>query len=81
MSWIEQVPVNEAEGVLEKIYAGAKGRTGKVAHIIQLMSLRPKLLGSFMNFYVQLMHGDSALSRSEKELLATVTSCANHCVY
>ncbi len=82
MSWIEQVSEEQAEGRLDGIYKSAIGRAGRVAHIIKLMSLRPKLLGSFMRFYGDLMMDeDSPLSRGERELIATVTSKANSCHY
>ncbi len=81
MAWIEQVPETGATGALAKIYASASQRAGGVANILKVMSLRPRLLGSFMSFYVQLMQSDSSLSRSERELLATVTSQVNECHY
>ena len=65
----------------KKIYDSAKGRAGEVAQIIQVMSLRPQPLATFMRFYTQLMMGETTLSRAEKELLATVTSAANSCHY
>ena len=81
MAWIEQVPPDEATGELAKIYEAARGRAGSVAHIITVMSQRPRLLSSFMRFYVQLMKGETSLPAREKELLATVTSRANGCFY
>lgn len=81
MAWIEQVSDDAAEGQLAKIYAAAHERAGGVANIIRVMSLRPKPLGTFMNLYVQLMIGDTAVSRADKEMLATVTSQVNDCFY
>ncbi len=82
MAWIEQIADDAAEGRLASIYKAAMGRTGRVSKIISLMSLRPQLLSSFMRFYTDLMISeDSALSRAERELLATVTSKANSCHY
>ncbi|MEM8862322.1 MAG: carboxymuconolactone decarboxylase family protein [Chloroflexota bacterium] len=34
-----------------------------------------------MDFYGTLMFGPSPLSRSQREMLATVVSVVNHCVY
>ncbi len=81
MAWIQQVPTDEATGELEKIYTAAKGRSGDVAHIITVMSQRPRVLSTFMRFYVQLMKSETTLPSREKELLATVTSEVNGCFY
>ncbi len=81
MAWVKQVGDDEASGLLEKIYASARKRAGSVANIIRVMSLRPKPLSTFMRLYTELMHSDSTLSRSERELLATVTSQVNECFY
>lgn len=81
MAWIDQVPFDEATGELEKIYSAAQGRAGDVAKIITVMSQRPRLLSTFMRFYIQLMKSETDLPSREKELLATVTSQANGCHY
>jgi alkylhydroperoxidase family enzyme len=36
---------------------------------------------TFMQLYLQLMYGDSELSRREREMVATVVSRANDCHY
>ena len=81
MAWIEQISDADATGVLAKIYAGGRERSGDVANIVRVMSLRPKELNTFLNLYLQLMVGESTLPRAERELLATVTSVANGCFY
>ncbi|MEM7166883.1 MAG: peroxidase [Planctomycetota bacterium] len=81
MAWIEQVSERDATGPIAAIYKSAQERAGGIANIIRVMSLRPKLLNTFMRFYVDLMQGDSTLSRSDRELLATVTSGVNECFY
>ena len=81
MAWIEQVPTDEATGRLAKIYSQAEERAGGVANILRVMSMRPRSLANMMQFYMAEMFGDSALSRSEREMLATVTSWANDCHY
>jgi alkylhydroperoxidase family enzyme len=45
------------------------------------MSLSPRVLDASMGLYLALMHGPGALPRRERELLAVVTSRANHCHY
>ena len=81
MAWIDQVPVDEATGLLRKIYDAGTERAGQVANIIKIMSLRPRPLSTFMNLYLQLMKQDFEISPTERELLATVTSEVNGCFY
>jgi len=81
MAWIRQVPDDEAEGELARIYEAARARAGGVANIIRVQSQRPRQLATFMKFYVELMQGETALPRREKELLAAVTSQVNGCFY
>jgi alkylhydroperoxidase family enzyme len=52
-----------------------------VFNIVKAMSLRPPVLRSSMGLYREIMFGESALSRQERELLATVVSHANECFY
>lgn len=81
MAWIETISPEEAEGDLARQYEAAIKRAGKVYHIVQLQSIRPEILRTFMNLYLQIMHGPSGLSRAERELVATTVSRVNHCHY
>ncbi|OUU21458.1 MAG: hypothetical protein CBC13_09035 [Planctomycetia bacterium TMED53] len=82
MSWIRQGnPTDEPGGLLDQVYSAAKTRAGDVAEILKVMSLRPDLLQSFMQFYVQLMKGPGALTTAEREWIAVLTSEANNCHY
>jgi alkylhydroperoxidase family enzyme len=81
MAWIEIVPVEQAKGLLKKIYDAAVARAGKVWGITRVMSLNPRALDSSMKFYAALMFGRSDLSRAQREMLATVVSRKNHCLY
>jgi alkylhydroperoxidase family enzyme len=81
VAFIRQVPEDEAEGELARIYEAARARAGGVANILRVMSQRPKLLGAFIRFYVVLMKEETALPSREKELLAAATSHTNGCFY
>jgi uncharacterized peroxidase-related enzyme len=81
MPWIRQVEDHEAEGLCKKLFAEARERAGKVWNIVRLMSLRPKQLQASMALYREVMFGESALSRSERELVAVVVSETNGCFY
>ena len=81
MAWIKTVDPANAEGELKKEYARAVERAGKVFNILKVQSLNPEVLHASMDLYLATMHGPSALSRSERELLAVVVSWANNCFY
>ena len=81
MAWIETIPVAEAQASLKNSYDAAIKRSGGVANIVRIMSPNPQTLRASMGFYQVVMLGDSPLSRSLRELLATVVSRTNNCHY
>jgi alkylhydroperoxidase family enzyme len=81
MAYIRQIPPDQATGVLKRIFDEAIARAGKVWGILRVQSLNPAALEASTGIYKTLMFGPSALSRSQREMLATVTSRANDCFY
>jgi len=81
MAFIELVPQEKAAGLLRRIYDSATNRAGKVFNIVRTMSPNPPVLEAALNLYMRVMKGPSGLTRQERELVATVTSRANHCFY
>ena len=81
MAWIRTVAEGEAEGALGRLYAAAVARAGRVYGVVRLMSLAPRVLEASIGFYREVMFGDGPLPRRRRELLAVVTSAANHCHY
>lgn len=56
-------------------------KLGFVPNVLQAYTLRPEKLRNFVNTYNTLMLGDSGLSKLEREMIAVVVSCVNHCYY
>lgn len=81
MPWIQIVPPGEAKGRLKKIYDEAMERAGRVFGILSVMSPNPPVLDNAIGVYKAAMFGKSPLSRGQREMLATVVSAINHCVY
>lgn len=81
MPWIEQVPIEEADGLLKQQFDEALKRAGRVWHIVHVMSLNPAALRDNIRLYITLMMGASPLSRTQRELLATVASAEMECHY
>lgn len=81
MAYIRQVDPAEAQGLLKEQYEAGLRRAGKVFNILRIQSLTPEALDASMGFYTRVMLGKGPLRRWERELLATVVSKANGCVY
>lgn len=81
MAWIKLTQPAEAAGHLKSIYDAAVARAGRVWNILKIMSPNPPVLEASMAFYAAVMHGPSPLTRGQREMLATVVSARNRCVY
>jgi alkylhydroperoxidase family enzyme len=81
VAYVSQVDPDDAEGLVKKRYDEGLARAGKVFNILRIQSLSPEALDATMVFYTTVMHGKGALRRWERELLATVVSKINGCVY
>lgn len=81
MPWIEQVPIEEATGLLRREFEAALKRAGRVWHIVHVMSVNPEAMRDSIRFYATIMLKRSPLSRIQRELLATVTSAELDCFY
>lgn len=81
MAYIRQVEPDDAEGLVKQRYDEGVARAGKVFNILRVQSLSPDALDATMDFYERVMLGKGPLRRWERELLATVVSKINGCVY
>jgi alkylhydroperoxidase family enzyme len=81
MPWITQIFQEEATGLLRSELDKAVKRAGRVWNIVQIMSLNARTMKASMELYGSLMHGQSPLSRAQREMLATVVAAELGCVY
>ncbi len=81
MPWIEQIPVDNATGLLKKLFDDSIKRNGRVWNIKQVMSLNPEAMRDSYRFYNTVVNGDSPLTRIQRELLAVVVSKELNCHY
>ena len=81
MVWIRQVPVEEASGLLKRLFDDAIKRAGRVWRIVHVMSVNPEALRDSIRLYATVMLGDSPLSRVQREMLAVVVSAEVDCHY
>ncbi|MBB4287103.1 peroxidase-related enzyme [Roseospira goensis] len=56
-------------------------KLGLVPNVLRAYTGNPDKLRAFGRFYNTLMLGESGLSKLEREMIAVVVSCANHCYY
>jgi uncharacterized peroxidase-related enzyme len=81
MPYIHQVSDDEASGPVKRELDKARKRAGRVWNIVRIMTPNAEALRTSISFYSALMHGDSPLSRAQREMLAVVVSRANGCHY
>ena len=81
MPWIKVFTLEEATGFLKEQYDAAIQRAGRIWNIVSIMGQNPEAMKASMDMYGTLMHGPSPLSRGQREMLATVVSAHNHCLY
>jgi uncharacterized peroxidase-related enzyme len=66
---------------LQKYFAACDEKLGFLPNVLAAYSFDEAKLRGFMGFYNELMLGDSALSKLEREMVAVVVSSANRCYY
>ncbi len=81
MAWISVIEEGEAKGKLKDLYKRIAGERGKVANVLKVHSLNLQSLEDHLNFYENLVYGDIALSREEREMIAVAVSVTNKCPY
>lgn len=81
MPRVRVIPYDEARGPLKAEYDAALSRAGRIWNIVSIMSPNARVLRASMALYREIMYGPSGLSRGQREMLATVVSATNHCVY
>ncbi len=82
LAWIRTIPDDEAMGLLRRLFAAAIRRAGKVYNVVRVQGVRPPVLRSSTQLYLEVMKSEvSPLSRAQREMIATVVSRTNDCFY
>lgn len=78
------LPVPEHQQLPEEIrnfFDLCQEKLGLVPNVLKAYSQNLAQLNVFSRFYNELMFGESELTALEKEMIAVVVSCSNHCFY
>ena len=81
MPHIDQIDPRDAIGLTKREYDAAMRRAGRIWNIVSIMSQNGAVMRDSMRMYMSLLYGESPLSRAQREMIATVTSQVNQCVY
>jgi len=66
---------------IKKYFAKCKEKLGMVPNVLRAYAFNQDKLRNFMNFYNELMLGESGLSKLEREMIAVAVSSVNQCFY
>ena len=81
MAWIRVIDEDEAEGELKEAYDYIKHQRGRFGNVLRLHSLNPRALRLGADFMWCLMRGESGLSATQREMIATAVSATANCRY
>jgi uncharacterized peroxidase-related enzyme len=80
-AWIRVIEPEDAEGELKAVYEATVGKRGALAAVHKIHSLHPETLTAHMALYMELLFGQSPLTRREREAVAVAVSRTNGCAY
>ena len=81
MAFINIFNFEDSSGLLKKEYEKGIRRAGRLWKVLTVQSQTPEILQDSMRLYGSTMHGNSKISRFNRELLAVITSISNECEY
>ena len=81
MAFINIFNFEDSTGLLKKEYEKGIRRAGRLWKVLTIQSQTPEILQDSMRLYGSTMHGNSKISRFNRELLAVITSISNECEY
>ena len=84
MPFIRWIDDHEATGKVAEIYSAwkqANPHRSKMADILKCFSPNPQLLQAIIDFTYPLHFSEGHLSRRQKEMIATLVSGLNQCLY
>ena len=81
MAYIRMIEGEDATAELVDAYGKVAGARGRVANILKIHGIHPRVMLAHLSLYTELMFGRSELTRAEREMIAVAVSVVNHCHY
>ena len=81
MAWIDVIPAEEAEGTLKEAYERLGVEQGPMFTPLEVLTLNGPVLRSVYDLNVAVLVESSPLSRLQREMIATLVSGLNGCVF
>lgn len=81
MAYIRQIEYDDATGELKAFYDALFEIVGSIPNIVKLSSLKVAAASAAQDLYQSVLYHESGLSMPEKEMVATVVSVINGCIY
>jgi uncharacterized peroxidase-related enzyme len=81
LAWLRVPAEADAPSGVTELYGKAIEKLGFVPNVLRVYALRPRHLELWNAFYDDLMRGQSALTREQREMIAVVVSTVNRCHY
>lgn len=78
---LEIEPENELSDATKAYFAKCEEKLGLVPNVLLAYAFDEKKLRAFTDMYNDLMLGQSALSKLDREMIAVAVSSVNHCYY
>lgn len=75
------VPLEDMDEDMRHYFEVCQEKLGMVPNVLTAFAFDQTKLRNFVNFYNDLMLGDSGLSKLEREMIAVAVSSVNHCFY
>lgn len=75
------VPLEEMDEDMRRYFEVCQEKLGMVPNVLKAFAFDQTKLRNFVNFYNDLMLGESGLSKLEREMVAVAVSSVNHCFY
>ncbi len=81
MAYIRTISYQEAEGETKDAYDEIFKNSGRISNIFAINALHPPLMTSLASHVRSVMRTESSLTPAERQMIATVVSALNKCVY
>src|SRR5919198_2287622 len=81
LSWLDVPSAEDVPDEVVELWQQPLEKLGFVPNVLRVFALRPAHLLGWWAYYDELMRGDSALSKVQREMIAVVVSTTNRCHY